>query len=187
MTRHTDPKPEFSRLVAAPKSGAKVAIDESADPAERAALARRFGTPSVDQFRVTATLRAVPGGAMLTGTVAARLTQQCVVTMEPVETRLEEPLDRRFAPANQIESEGAFDPEAEDPPDPLTDEIDVGEIAAETAALAIDPYPRAAGAKVERNSATPPGSAPLDDDAVKPFASLADLKKRLEGETDGDA
>jgi len=187
MTRHAAPKPEFSRLVAAPKPGARVAIDESANPAERAALARRFGTPSVEQFRVTATLKAQPGGAILTGVVAARLIQQCVVTMEPVETRVEEALERRFAPANQIAVEDEIDPEAEDPPDPLTDEIDVGEIAAETAALAIDPYPRAAGATVEQISAAPPGSTPLDDDAVKPFASLAELKKRLEGGSDGDA
>ena len=102
-----------------------------------------------------------------------------------METRLKERIERRFLPAHRIEPEDDFDPEGEDPPEPLTDEIDVGEIAAEAAALAIDPYPRADGVEVEALSAGPPGAAPLTDEAVNPFAGLAELKRKLE-ENGGD-
>jgi uncharacterized metal-binding protein YceD (DUF177 family) len=141
----------------------------------------------VDAFSVSATLTSRPDGAALSGTVSARLRQECVVTMEPIQTLVEESFQRRFVPADRIEPEQEFDPEGDDPPEPLADQIDVGEIAAETAALAIDPYPRAPDSAVERISAAPPGAAPLDDDAVKPFAGLADLKRRLESGGEGDA
>jgi uncharacterized metal-binding protein YceD (DUF177 family) len=180
--------PEFSRLAAAPMPGAKVSITESATEAECAALARRFGVLGVDAFSIAANLASQPGGALLTGEVSAQLRQECVVTMEPIQTRIDETFERRFVPDARIELEReAFDPESEDPPEPLTDEIDVGEIAAEVAALAIDPFPRAPGATIERSSAAPPGAAPLDDDAVKPFAGLAELKRRLESGGEGDA
>jgi len=187
MADNAQTTPEFSRLAAPPKPGAKLSIAESATEIERAALARRFGVPGVDAFSVSATLTTRPGGAALIGTVSARLRQQCVVTMEPIQTRIEETFERRFVPADRIEPEQDFDPEGDDPPEPLTDHIDVGEIAAEAAALAIDPFPRAPGATIERSSAAPPGATPLDDDAVKPFASLAELKRRLESGGEGDA
>lgn len=183
--RHDAPAPEFSRLAAAPKQGASIAFSETARAPEREALARRYGVEAVDAFSVKARLTGTAGGVLVEGVVSARMTQRCVVTLEPVETRLQEAFERRFAPAAQIAQEDAFDPEAEDPPEPLTDEIDVGEIAAETAALAIDPYPRAPGADLERASAAPPGAAPLDDEALRPFSGLAALKRRLEGKDDG--
>lgn len=176
--------PEFSRLVAAPRHGAQTSISETARKAECAALADRFGVLSVDAFAATAKLAASAGGVLLTGKVSARLTQRCVVTMEPISTTVEESFQRRFLPGARIEAGADFDPEAEDPPEPLTDEIDIGEIAAEAAALAIDPYPRATDVEVERLSAAPPDAAPLDDAAARPFAGLAALKRRLEASDD---
>jgi len=186
MAGHARTKPEFSRLIATPKPGASVNIAETATAQERAALAERFGALEVGAFSVRATYRGQTDGALLSGAVSARLTQQCVVTMEPVESRIEEPFERRFAATPRDEAPVEFDPEAEDPPEPLGPEIDIGEIAAETAALAIDPYPRAPGAALQQTSAAPPGAAPLDDAAAKPFAGLAALKRKLEGGGEGD-
>lgn len=172
--------PEFSRIVPAPKERAKVSIAQEADEQECAALAERFGVLGVKAFSLKASLVSEAGGVSVSGVTSARLVQRCVITLEPIETRLEEAFARRFLPESRIDDSPEFDPEGEDPPEPLMDEIDVGEIAAEAAALAIDPYPRAEGALVERLSATPAGSTPLDDDSVKPFAGLAELKKRMQ-------
>lgn len=182
----TTPTPEFSRLFPSPKDGARISISESARKTECAALAERFGVLAVRSFSVSAKLTAEAGGASLKGEVFAHMTQRCVVTMDPVETRLKERIERRFLPEHRIEPEEDFDPEGEDPPEPLTDEIDVGEIAAEAAALAIDPYPRAEGVEIETLTAAPPGAAPLTDEAVKPFAGLAELKRKLESQNGGD-
>ncbi len=186
MTDDAQPAPEFSRPVTPPKEGARMAVSERARKSERTALAERFGVLGVDSFAVTAKLSAQGGEVLLTGAVSASLTQRCVVSMEPTATRLEEQIERRFTPGGRMKESKNFDPEDEDSPELLTEEIDVGEIAAETAVLAIDPYPRADDAALEQRFAAPPGAKPLDDDAVKPFAGLEALKRKLEANGGGD-
>jgi hypothetical protein len=50
--------------------------------------------------------------------------------------------------------------------------------------LALPLYPRAPGAALGAITATPPGAAPLGDAELKPFASLAALRTKLEGGSD---
>jgi uncharacterized metal-binding protein YceD (DUF177 family) len=112
------------------------------------------------------------------GRVRAKVGQTCVVTLEPIENGLDEEVDLTFAPP----VEGADEPAGEvelkrdqDPPEPLTgDSIDLGQLATEFLVLGIDPYPRKSGVEF-----APPQAG---EDASKPFAGLAALKKRLGGE-----
>ena len=61
--------------------------------------------------------------------------------------------------------------EEDDPPDPIVDgKIDLGALAAEFVALALDPYPRKPGARFEPVDVEP------DRERI-PFAGLARLKK----------
>jgi uncharacterized metal-binding protein YceD (DUF177 family) len=115
----------------------------------------------------------------VSGVARARVTQTCVATLEPVDQIVDERFERCFTPVLQpAPREEDIDPEAEDPPELLGDSIDVGEIAAETVALALDPYPRAPGAEVGVVAAAPAGVAPLTDADVKPFAALAALRDK---------
>lgn len=113
----------------------------------------------------------------VTGQVSGRVGQNCVVTLEPIDTDIDEPIDLLFAP---VPESGA--PTDEDRrhkadaelPEPLIDgRIDLGAIASEFLILGIDPYPRKAGAEF-----TP---VEAENDAPHPFAALEALKKRPGG------
>jgi uncharacterized metal-binding protein YceD (DUF177 family) len=112
----------------------------------------------------------------VTGHVRAHVSQNCVVTLEPLESDVEEAVDLRFAPASgdgpQLETEFSHDASdgSEEPPEPLRDgAIDLGAIAIEFLVLGINPYPRKPGAEF--------APVTLGEDAAHPFAALEALKK----------
>jgi uncharacterized metal-binding protein YceD (DUF177 family) len=141
-----------------------------ADEAERAALAEALELIGLDSLTADISVRPWRGeGVRVMGTVRASLRQECVVTLEPVETTVEETFDVRLHP-DVVESETVeVDPEAPDPPERMTsDMVDVGALALEHFVLGIDPYPRAPGVAFEQ---------PVEEDAEpSPFAALASLK-----------
>jgi len=165
MPRET---PEFSRPVTLARigpEGRQEVLEASAE--ERAALARRFGILSIESLRADLVLRPEPDGAVRAdGRLEAAVTQSCVVTLEPVAQRVEEPVALRFLPSGQEPDEG---PEEIDEIETEGGVADLGEAIAEQLALALDPYPRAPGA-------TLPGEA--TDASANPFAALAALRRK---------
>lgn len=105
--------------------------------------------------------------------------QSCVVTLDPVTTRLEGQ-DSFVFTANMPE---VNDAEAEMPGDetlePLTESIDLNDILQEMIALALPTYPRADGAEMKKSTFAADGITPMSDDDAKPFAGLASLKEKL--------
>jgi uncharacterized metal-binding protein YceD (DUF177 family) len=177
------PPPEFSRPVRVDALAEGTPISGEATEAERAALARRYKIPDVRSIRFRAQTNPWgPGGWRVSGEVEAELTQTCVVTLEPVETRFREQFERFFVPAARLDEAAALlDPDLDESLEPMSAEIDIGEVAAEAAALAIDPYPRKPGAAFEGVVKGPPGVAPMTDEDVKPFARLAALRNDEKG------
>lgn len=175
-----EPRPEFSRSVAVATLGAGAPLEGAADADERAALAARYAVPAVRALSYAAQAAPWgPGGWRIHGAVTAELTQVCVVTLEPVETSFTEPFERFFAPPGRLDAAAdLLDPDGEETVEPLGETLDLGEIAAEAAALAIDPYPRKPEAAFEGVLKGPPGAEPLTDEAARPFAGLATLKAR---------
>jgi uncharacterized metal-binding protein YceD (DUF177 family) len=173
------PEAEFPRPVAVDALAAGAVQSGDASAAEREALARRFAIPAVRALRFRAEARPWgPGGWRVDGKVEAELTQTCVVTLEPVETALEEPFTRYFAPSNRLDQAAELlDPETDEDPEPLGGAIDFGEIAAEAAALAMDPYPRRPDAGFQGAVQGPPGVRAMTDEDARPFARLAALRK----------
>lgn len=116
----------------------------------------------------------------LEATLGATLVQPCSVTLAPVTTRIDVPVLRRYT-ADFVASEEA---EAEMPEDdsvePLPETVDLEAVLTEALALALPDFPRAEGAELGEAVFAAPDTAPLRDNDVKPFAGLADLKKRLE-------
>jgi hypothetical protein len=147
-----------------------------ADEGVRAAVAKLAGLRALPRFEAEfdVSLRG-RNGLRVEGRVSATVGQTCVVTLEPIENVIEEPIDLVFAPdvatalsADQDGESGA--PSAVDAPEPLVGGgVDLGAIAVEFLLLGIDPYPRKPGAVFE---ATATGDA-----SANPFAALAALKK----------
>ena len=120
----------------------------------------------------------------LEGTLGATVTQPCVVSLEPVTTRLDVQVTRRFLDEMPHETASTDDIEMEEDEtiDPLGNRIDLESIMIEALALALPDYPRKEDHAPVEAEFTPPGARPIEDDHQKPFAGLADLKKKLEGD-----
>lgn len=171
-------QPEFSRPVRIDTLGAEprpLSIEASKE--ERAALARRFGLSGIERLSASAALSRRGDQVTAKGTLSAHVTQSCVATGQPVEAVVDEeflihfrPQPARAAEEDEIElSEGEMDVVFYDGAS-----IDLGEAAAETLSLSLEPYPRApdtdhllreAGVKSEAEAG--------------PFGALAALKDKL--------
>ena len=178
----TDASTPISRplLTADLPEGLETEVSFAADDAERAALARRLGVPGVSGFTGKFQILKKPKDRLrVEGAVHARLTRVCVVTLEPFDVEVNEPIAIDFASAADAAAAAlrvAHEPPAgesivdqSDPPDPIVDgRIDLGVVATEFLALALDPYPRKPGAIFA--SAAHPSSE------ESPFAELKRLK-----------
>lgn len=139
--------PEFSRIIRLDEIGAAPAMHRvTAEAAERAALARRFGLQEISALGGDFTLAHETAGYRARGRVQGSVVQSCVISGEPVPEDVDEPVDVLFVrslpeavPEEEYElSERACETVLLSGPG-----IDLGELAAETMALALDPYPRA--------------------------------------------
>jgi hypothetical protein len=146
----------FSRLASVARAlDGVIHLRVVAEADELASLATRFGLVSLDRLEADATVAAAePAGSIrLIARWSADVVQSCVVTLEPVASRLADTFEQVFAPPAVLEmlagDRTLIDVEAADPPEPLFgDSIDVGEALAEQVALSLDPYPRAPGAEL---------------------------------------
>lgn len=143
------PAPEFSRRVELSRvSSRSTAMPIVAEPGEREALARRFGLLALDRLEAEISLARLAGGFIrLTARFTAAVVQACVVSLDPVPGVLTEEfslLYGRSAPDSAV----VVDLESEIVEPFEGDAIDVGEAVAQQLALALDPYPRAPGARL---------------------------------------
>jgi uncharacterized metal-binding protein YceD (DUF177 family) len=161
---------EFSRPLALESlGGAPMRIALRAEAGECAALARRFDLVGLEHFAAVFVVRAEAARLIVEGWIEAALTQSCIVTLEPVAARIDEAFRLVFMPiadVQEVELDASADSEDVEP---LPEgPLDLGEIAAQHLALAIDPYPRTAGAAWGAGE-----SAPSEAPRAKPFAALA--------------
>jgi len=152
-------------------------VEIEADAQERAALARRFDLIGIERLAGTFTIRRDAAGIVAEGRVAAAVTQACSVTGDPLPATIDEPVALRFVPevdAGQDEVElGDGDIDVIPYDGGL---IDLGEVAAETLALALDPFPRGPNAEAALKEA-----GVLSEEQAGPFSALAALKDKLAG------
>jgi uncharacterized metal-binding protein YceD (DUF177 family) len=64
----------------------------------------------------------------------------------------------------------------DDSAEPMPEAIDLAEVLREALALALPPWPRAPGAELGEAVFAVPGTAPIRDADLKPFAALAKLR-----------
>jgi hypothetical protein len=175
MTDQENPWSVAVPVAQIPEHGLHRDIEASATERDTmAALARLRGI-----YWAQASLDVTPirdGRVHVVGRVSARIGQTCVVTLDPIESAIDEAIDLIFAPASQIrelaesidDTEG--DAEIPDPPEPIVGGmIDLGRLATDALFLGINPYPRKPDAVFE------PPAAPVDPED-HPFAALKALK-----------
>jgi uncharacterized metal-binding protein YceD (DUF177 family) len=161
-----------------------VEVHLEADADELKALAQSWDVVSVGDLRADLQIsRWKRDGVRLKGRLTAKIVQSCVVTLEPVESVLDESFEQIFVPENSKlarrsgegeTAEMVLDPDGPDLPETFAgDTIDAGEVVAEFAALAIDPYPRKEGVAFESHIE----DSGEDDGKPSAFAALKDWKK----------
>ncbi|MGO9785477.1 MAG: YceD family protein [Stellaceae bacterium] len=164
------PAPEFSRVIEVTRltrDGRHFEI--AANPAERAALAKRFDLIAIGRLAAVVRLEQIPGGLYrLTAELDADVTQACVVSLAPVKSRVVEGFSVLYGgggEAHEVNLDGAAETI-----EPIENGvIDIGEAVAQQLSLALDPFPHAPGAE----ASIPVGSAK----PLSPFQALAALKK----------
>ena len=112
--------------------------------------------------------------------VGASVTQDCVLTLQPVKTRIDTPVRRLFLTDwQEPEGDSVLEMTVDEESEPLGDVIDLEQIVLEAVAMALPTYPRAQGAALETQVFTEPGIEPMNDEDAKPFAGLAALRDKI--------
>jgi uncharacterized metal-binding protein YceD (DUF177 family) len=163
--------PEFPRPVDVRQADGRT-IELVASDAERAALARRFGLVRIDRLEARIAIDRDGDAVNASGTLSADIVQSCAVSAEDLPVTIDEPIRLRFVPegtgANHPDEEIELDAGELDEIPYAGTSFDLGEAAAQSLALAIDPF--LAGPEAETARAL------LRDEAAHPFAALKNLK-----------
>ena len=164
------------------------------DEEARKRLAQRLAVLAVNDLQAEITIARGIGEAAfhIVGKIDAKLTQECVVTLEPIDTNIDDEFEAWFADPEatisiakarheKLNEKGHGELpvlDERDDPEPLIDgKIDLGELVTQYLSLSVDPYPHAEGAEFEQ----PKTKADEEgDDLIKnPFAALKDWKDKL--------
>lgn len=122
----------------------------------------------------------------LTATLGATVVQPCVVTLDPVTTRIEDTVLRRYRADYVTPNEAEAEMPEDDTDEPLPTTLDIAAVMIEALSLALPAFPRSAGADMGQISVTEPGQTPMTDDDAKPFAGLGALRDALANKDDQD-
>ena len=111
--------------------------------------------------------------------LGATIVQPCVATLEPVTTRIEEPVTRIYLADFDVPQGVEVEMLEDDTIEPLPKEIDLNGVMLEALALNIPAYPRSDQADPVSTQVTEPGKTPMTDEEARPFAGLAALRDKL--------
>lgn len=131
-------------------------------------LAKRFNALKISAVRGRLEIRQIAAGCwQVQLTFSLSVTQECVVSFEPVETKIEAEADERFV--RNLETQEEIDPEELDV-DVLDDgAIPLGEVIAQNVGLNLPEYPRSPSAPTMDDEPAPQRSN-------NPFQVLSELK-----------
>jgi uncharacterized metal-binding protein YceD (DUF177 family) len=155
------------------------------DAAARAALAKDLGIVEIRKLRLDGEI-APQGGRdwALQATLGATVVQDCVITLEPVVTRLDEDVRRTYVQAFEEPDAAEIEMPEDETVEPIPAVLDLQALMAEALSLALPAFPRAAGVELGDAVYTEDGVSPMTDEDAKPFAGLGALKAQLEKKSD---
>lgn len=177
--------------------GGRHALSISPDEEARKRLAQRLGLVSLDDLKADIVITRRPGEIAyhVEGHMTAGVTQSCIVTLEPVSSRIEDDFDAWFAdPEGAVsiarlrrerQSKSGYGEmpilsEQEDPEPIINGKIDLGELVTQYLSLSINPYPHAEGVTFEVRDEG--GQRAVPEVIRNPFAALKDWKSKIAGE-----
>lgn len=153
------------------------------DAAALTALAAELAVPGLRKLRFTGDIRALgKRDWQLRGTLGATVIQDCVVTLEPVTTRIDEKIEINYLAHLETPEEAEVEMTEDESNEPLGSHIDPTEVMVQALALHIPDYPRKDGATLGEAVYTEEGVQPMRDEDTKPFAGLAALRGQLKGD-----
>jgi len=120
----------------------------------------------------------------LTADLGATVVQACVVTLAPVNTRIDIKVSRLFVAQPPVldDTEEEIELLPGDDSEPLGSHIDLESVMTEALSLALPLYPKVEGANLETGTFTEDGKVPMSDEDARPFAALSALRDKLEGD-----
>ncbi|WP_439124261.1 YceD family protein [Marivita sp.] len=154
------------------------------DAPARAVIADQLGLLGLKKLRFEGKIS--PAGARgwsLTGKMGATVVQPCVVTLDPVTTRIDEPVERMFMPADyfdDLEAGSEMEMPEDTSSEPLGQIISAHDAMIESLTLSLPQYPRATDAELGEAVFAEDGVTPLKDEDTKPFSGLAALRDQLD-------
>jgi uncharacterized metal-binding protein YceD (DUF177 family) len=144
-------------------------------------IAETLGLSAIRKLRFEGVVEAVgKTDWRLKGKLGATVVQPCTVTLEPVLTRIDAPVERMFLKNIPEIMEEEIEMPEEEGIEVLGPYIDPEFVMLEALSLEVPDFPRADGAALDRTVFTAPGQAPMTDEDARPFAGLAALKDQLE-------
>jgi uncharacterized metal-binding protein YceD (DUF177 family) len=150
-------------------------------PEELTALAESLGLSALRKLSFEG--HVVPQGSRdwrLEGRLGATVVQPCVVTLEPVTTRIDTDVTRQYLRDFEEPQEEEAEMPEDDTQEALGAWIDPRQVMLEALALSVPDYPRKEGAQAGEVVHTEPGQKPMTDAEAKPFAGLAALRDALD-------
>lgn len=152
----------------------------TANEEECTALAKRFKIISIEELTAHLTVTKQRNGIVVKciGTIDAKVTQSCIITLKDVPEVVSAKFESYFTTeAKQHEEEPGLEvimPSETEEPEYIHDgQIDLGELVAQHLSLSLNTYPKAEGAntkeELEKNG--------IKEDKTNPFSVLKDLNK----------
>ncbi|MQY41223.1 DUF177 domain-containing protein [Epibacterium sp. SM1969] len=159
---------------------APTAFDLRPDDESCQAMAAELGLNDLRKVRFSGEIRAKGKRDWeLIATLGATIGQTCVVSLEPMKTRIDEKVSRVFiAHLPEVDGEEVEMPE-DDNIEQLGAEIDVFVVMQEALSLEVPEFPRKDGVELGESVFAEPGIKPMRDEDARPFAGLAALKDAL--------
>lgn len=165
----------------------KVAPDDVA----RKAIASAYDLNALHDLEANFTLKPYrKAGVRVVGPIKATISQICVVSLEPFDSKVELEVDRTFEPHSSRprkirdlndDGEIEIDLESLDPPDVILDGVlDLGAVICEELALSLDPFPRRDGVAFEGGDGEEEDVLEEEPEKPSPFAALQALKEKPE-------
>jgi uncharacterized metal-binding protein YceD (DUF177 family) len=162
-------------------------FDITPDAALRDTIAKELGILGLKKLRFAGQI--VPAGKRdwtLTAQMGATVVQACVVSLEPVTTRIDETVERIYTDDVPVIDAAEVEMPEDDRVEALPETIDLIDVMREALSLALPLFPRVEGAELGQVMHTEPGKTPMTDDEAKPFAGLGALRDQL-AKKDDDA
>lgn len=152
------------------------------DQEELLALAADVKVSAIKKLRFEGAIKAIGKRDWgVSANLGFTVVQPCVVTLEPVTTRVDVPVERQLIAGYEAPEEEEFELTDDENTEALGAEINLEDIMREALALALPLYPRKEDAQLEEANFTEPGKKAMSDEDARPFAGLESLRDKLAG------